>query len=108
MSNPFQHEKRHRFTPMERAKIFAAAGERCSACNRHLRIGDDWDLVEGDIDHRIALENGGTNNPENMQVLCDWCHTPKTADDHRTASKSKRIYTSQRVPGRFRRSKSWR
>ena len=103
MNSPFHHERRKDFTPTERAKIFAEAGERCAKCTRKLGIGEDWDL-----EHRIALENGGTNNPENMQVLCDWCHTPKTSDDHRTASKSKRIYTSQRVPGRFRRSKSWR
>jgi hypothetical protein len=105
MSNPFHHEKRRHITPMQRAKIFAAAGERCAKCNRKLRIGDDWDLAE--IDHRIALENGGTNDLENMQPLCCWCHTDKSADDHRTASKSKRVYVNQRVPGRFRRSRSW-
>lgn len=102
-ASPFHHEKRKVFTPPERAKIFADAGERCAKCTRKLVIGDDWD-----VDHRIALENGGTNAPENLQVLCDWCHEPKTADDHRTASKSKRVYVQQRVPGRFRRSKSWR
>jgi len=103
MTSPFAHEKRKQFSPRERAEIFAAAGEQCAKCTRHLTSADDWDL-----DHRIALENGGTNKPENMQVLCGWCHEPKTSDDHRTASKSKRIYTRQVVPGRFRRSKSWR
>jgi 5-methylcytosine-specific restriction endonuclease McrA len=103
MNTPFRHERRKQLTPMERAKIFAAAGGRCASCTRKLGPSDDWD-----IDHAIALENGGTNDDANLQVLCDWCHTPKTADDHRTASKSKRIYTRQVVPGRFRRSKSWR
>lgn len=103
MNTPFHHEKRKHFTPHERAKIFAEAGGKCAKCTRKLGPSDDWD-----IDHAIALENGGTNAPENLQVLCDWCHTPKTSDDHRTASKSKRIYTRHVVPGRFRKSKSWR
>lgn len=102
MANPFTHEKRKQLSAPERAKIFADAGEQCAKCTRKLSIGDDWD-----VDHAIALENGGTNDAGNLQVLCDWCHTPKTSDDHRTASKSKRIYTQQRVPARFRRSRSW-
>jgi 5-methylcytosine-specific restriction protein A len=102
-TSPFHHEKRKVFTPQERAKIFADAGEKCAKCTRKLGRGEDWDL-----DHIIALENGGTNEDSNLQVLCDWCHTPKTSDDHRAASKSKRVYTRQVVPARFRRSKSWR
>jgi 5-methylcytosine-specific restriction protein A len=106
-TSPFHHEKRRHFTPMERAKIFAEAGGKCAKCTRKLSPGDDWDIGWA-IDHEIALENGGTNEARNLQVLCDWCHEDKTADDHRTASKSKRIFTRQNVPGRFRRSKAWR
>jgi hypothetical protein len=102
-THPWRHEKRKVFTPTERAKILADAGERCAKCTREIGIGVDWD-----VDHRIALENGGTNDLENMQPLCCWCHTDKSADDHRMASKSKRVYVNQRVPGRFRRSRAWR
>ena len=103
MTSPFHHEKRKVFSPTERAKILVDAGERCAKCTREIGIGVDWD-----VDHIIALENGGTNDASNLQVLCDWCHVPKTSDDHRSASRSKRVYVSQRVPARFRRSKAWR
>lgn len=33
------------------------------------------------IDHIIALVNGGTETQENRQGLCDECHRLKTADD---------------------------
>lgn len=100
--HPWRHEKRKLLSAPERAKIFADAGEKCAKCTRKLAIGDDWD-----VDHAIALENGGTNDTQNLQVLCGWCHEDKTGDDHSAASKSKRIYTRQVVPARFRKSKSW-
>jgi 5-methylcytosine-specific restriction endonuclease McrA len=100
--HPWRHEPRKQFSKGERAKAYAAADGHCANCRRKIRTGEDWDL-----DHRIALENGGTNDLENMQVLCEFCHGMKTSDDHSEASKSKRIYTRQHVPARFRRSRAW-
>ena len=34
-----------------------------------------------EIDHRIALINGGTNDTENLVALCPLCHREKTARD---------------------------
>jgi 5-methylcytosine-specific restriction protein A len=102
MSNPFHHETRKRFTPKERAEIFAASGGQCAKCTRKLFTGDDWD-----IDHVIALSRGGTNEPSNLAVLCSWCHDDKSADDTAGAAKSKRVFTKAVVPSRFRRSRSW-
>lgn len=102
MTNPFQHEPRKRFSPKERAEIFAKAGGRCAKCTRKISSADDWD-----IDHATALARGGTNGDDNLQVLCGWCHEDKTADDVTGAAKSKRVFIKANVPSRFRRSRSW-
>lgn len=48
-----------------------------------------------DVDHIIAKNKGGTDDPENLQALCHKCHSRKTAEedgrfgnrnDHRTAA----------------------
>lgn len=33
------------------------------------------------LDHVVALVNGGTNDDSNRQGLCDDCHKAKTAED---------------------------
>lgn len=101
--NPFRHERRGSMTALRRAEIFAAHDGRCHICKRKLGPADDWD-----VEHIIALENGGTDDDDNKAPCCDWCHTPKTADDHRTASKGKRRYAKAHVPKRFQKSRSWR
>lgn len=105
VSSPFHHERRKQFSPRERAEIFAAADGKCANCHRKIPVGEVWDVAE--IDHRVALSRGGTNEPDNLQVLCSICHGAKTSDDLSEASKIKRTYTNLRVPARFRRSKSW-
>lgn len=102
--NAFVHEPRKTFTDQERARAFANADGKCQDCGRKIRPGQDWDL-----DHRLALENGGTNDIENMQVLCEFCHTRKTGEDHATAGHSRRVYTKHVVPKSKRKSKwNWR
>jgi 5-methylcytosine-specific restriction protein A len=102
MSNPFVHEKRRRFTPLERAEFFARANGHCQKCTRKIPHGDDWA-----IDHQIPLARGGTNDDSNLQCLCSWCHDGKTDDDLAGAAKDKRVYANHVVPKRFRRSRSW-
>ncbi len=101
--NPFTHEKRRSMTPQRRARIFALANSRCSKCSRKLGPADDWD-----VDHKIALECGGTDDDANLQVLCDWCHDGKTGGDHEAAGKGRRRFTKHVVPKRFREGKGWR
>ena len=38
--------------------------------------------VQLEVDHRIALMNGGDNSNENLGTLCDSCHTKKTRYDY--------------------------
>jgi 5-methylcytosine-specific restriction endonuclease McrA len=96
----FQHAKRLSMTPQRRAAIFQARGGRCYLCSRNLTPRDDWD-----IEHVIALENGGTDDDTNLEVCCDWCHRPKTAEDHATAGHGRRMATKHVVPKRFRQSR---
>lgn len=103
MSNPFTHEQRKYFTAQERAAVFATRRGCCHRCDRKLSPRDRWTL-----EHVIALENGGTNEPDNMDVTCEWCEPEKTAADHAKAGHSRRAYTKHNVPKEFTRSKSWR
>lgn len=93
----FTHAPR-RMTPLRALRIFEACGGRCAACDRRLSAADDWD-----VDHVIALANGGTDDDANLQILCGWCHDDKTPDDLRQAAKGKRQAAKHNVPRRFKR-----
>lgn len=99
---PFTHSPRGSMTPRRRAEIFAAHHCRCHKCKRKLGPADDWD-----VDHVIALENGGTDDETNLAPCCDWCHVEKTSDDHATGGHGRRMATKHMVPKRFR-TKGWR
>ena len=102
-TSTFTHNRRGAMTPQRIARLFEAGGGRCACCGRKLGPADDYDL-----DHIIALENGGTDDDDNIQVVCDWCHTIKTAEDHALAGHGRRMATKHSVPKRFRQSKGWR
>jgi 5-methylcytosine-specific restriction endonuclease McrA len=91
--NAFSHAKRRVLTVRERAKLFLDGGGRCACCGRHLKPGDKWTA-----DHIIARENGGTEDDDNFQVLCEWCDKPKTAADHGRASDIRRKAAKHFVP----------
>ena len=113
MTSPFSHEPRRRPSGQKMARIFAACDGRCRGpCKRKLRPGEDWDA-----DHIIALENGGTNDIDNFQILCAGCHALKTKADHAAAERQRldglRLqHAPQELPGPLvldllRRSRSW-
>ena len=43
------------------------------------------------FDHVQALVDGGAHDPENIAVICLWCHREKSAFEHQRNSKSKRL-----------------
>jgi 5-methylcytosine-specific restriction endonuclease McrA len=45
----------------------------CAGCQRKLMMGERWEL-----DHVIALQDGGVNAEGNLQPLCKPCHGVKT------------------------------
>ncbi|MCX5538347.1 HNH endonuclease [Paraburkholderia sp. CNPSo 3076] len=51
--------------------------ERDGYCCRKCGIA----TVSGEVDHIKALENGGTDDMDNLQYLCVDCHKVKTAQD---------------------------
>jgi 5-methylcytosine-specific restriction endonuclease McrA len=61
----------------ETKKKFVAASQNwlCGDCRRQLPA---W----FEVDHVIALHNGGTNEVGNLVALCRDCHGKKTAMDH--------------------------
>ncbi len=57
-----------------------AADPRCSDCNQETRYPDGFEL-----DHEVALVNGGQDTDENSRVRCIECHKAKTRADLRQA-----------------------
>lgn len=73
--------------PRVRARIFQAYGGRCHRTGRLIRAGDAWDL-----DHVIALINGGENRESNLApILAGKVHKEKTAEDVKIKSKTARM-----------------
>ncbi|KOR22809.1 HNH endonuclease [Burkholderia cenocepacia] len=41
--------------------------------------GCTWLPWRDEVDHEVPLEQGGSNDDSNLQLLCDDCHKAKTA-----------------------------
>ena len=52
--------------------VAAQQGWNCGACKKQLPA---W----FEVDHKIRLDNGGSNNVDNLVALCRDCHGKKTA-----------------------------
>ena len=101
--NVFEHHKRGSMSAQRMARIFLARDGHCHRCTRKLGPADDWD-----VDHILALENGGTDDEANLAPCCSWCHVEKTGDDHALAGHGRRMATKHTVPKRFRKGRGWR
>lgn len=74
-----------------RAHVFIRDGFRCLRCDwmpsaiptpytgRYTLLGDDvgGKRRELQLDHILALHNGGSNHPDNLQTLCFGCNASK-------------------------------
>lgn len=54
-------------------RTYARDGGRCCMCGRVV------DLCESELDHRVALQFGGSNDDSNVWTLCTCCHRGKSA-----------------------------
>jgi hypothetical protein len=66
-------EKRN-VSSLLKKKIAASQQWQCGSCNKTL---DET----YEVDHRIALFNGGSNDPSNLVALCPHCHRKKTVEE---------------------------
>lgn len=62
--------------PRVHLRIFLKADGRCSCCNRRIGPTEQWQL-----DHIVALINGGENRESNLQPLLTEHHLAKTRKD---------------------------
>lgn len=72
--------------PRVRLRIFEREGGRCWISGRKIMPGMAWEL-----DHKIALINGGTHSEENLAPALKEVHRAKTADDVKLKSKIARV-----------------
>lgn len=73
----------HRPPPRVRLRVFERYEGVCYLTGRKIRPGDSWDL-----EHIVALCNGGTNSESNMAPALRTAHKKKTAEDRRQKAKS--------------------
>ena len=66
-------EKRN-VTGLMKKKVAASQGWKCGKC------GEMLDETY-EVDHRVALYKGGSNDPSNLVALCPNCHRSKTVDE---------------------------
>lgn len=69
-----------------RLRVFEAYGGKCALSGRKIMPGDAWD-----IDHRLALCNGGQHVESNLQPVLKDAHREKTRADVGAKAKADRI-----------------
>lgn len=83
---PVQIHKRKSFSAKDRARIFAAHDGVCGLSGVKITAGEAWE-----IEHRIPLALGGTNDDENLYPALVAPHAVKTKADVRNIAKAKRL-----------------
>lgn len=77
------------FTPKQRLDTFKAYGAivlcQADGCDSAIYIS------EAELDHHVALIDGGKHELDNWRPVCSSCHRKKSAREHKNNSKAKRI-----------------
>jgi 5-methylcytosine-specific restriction protein A len=66
---------RRALSTTQRLELYLTAKGHCQACGWRLMPGTRWE-----VDHIVPLALGGTDTPDNLQVLCSACHGSKTRE----------------------------
>ena len=69
-----------------RVRVMEAYGGRCHWSGRDIRVGDPWD-----IDHILALANGGQHRESNLAPILRSEHASKTRQDVKLKAKGARV-----------------
>jgi hypothetical protein len=77
---------RKKMTNTRRERILNLKGNRCNVC------GNENCLLE--IDHITPLHLKGSEEDDNLQVLCESCHSLKTAQETKNRESSDTLYES--------------
>lgn len=77
--------------PRVRLRVFEAHGGVCALSGRKIGPGDAWQ-----VDHRIALANGGRHAESNLQPVLVGPHREKTRADVGLKAKADRIAKKHR------------
>jgi len=72
--------------PRVRLRVFEAYGGKCWLTGKKIMPGDAWDL-----DHKVALCNGGEHRETNLAPALRDKHREKTAEDVAEKSKTYRM-----------------
>lgn len=72
--------------PRVRLRIFERYDGICQITQRKITPADQWDL-----DHAVALINGGTNDEDNLRPVLRAAHREKTAGDVKLKAKVDRV-----------------
>jgi 5-methylcytosine-specific restriction protein A len=65
-------------------RVIRAANNLCGYCGLRVRVGG------GEVDHIIALANGGEHRESNLRYVHKHCHKIKTAEDVKQKAKDYR------------------
>lgn len=65
-----------RCPPRVALRVIDRADNRCEECRNEFSV-----FLQPEIDHTVALINGGENRESNLRALCQPCHGAKTATD---------------------------
>jgi 5-methylcytosine-specific restriction endonuclease McrA len=72
--------------PRVRLRVFEAHGGVCHITGQKIMPGDKWEL-----DHIVALVNGGENRETNLAPALSSAHKAKTAQDVAQKAKDRRV-----------------
>lgn len=90
---------RRSLSPLQRLKVFEAAGGRCHLCEMRIQVGQPWD-----VEHVRPLALDGADDAANMRPAHKDCHATKTKADAASWSKAKRMkarHIGIKKPSRF-------
>ena len=81
---PEDKKKRKRILKANEIEVIDRQKNRCALCNKPLKIN------RYHIDHKKSLAGGGSNEVDNLQALCPFCHDLKSKKDSAKRAKAKR------------------